>query len=234
MKQSFIKICVYLKHYCLNLGNELRFFGVFGFISSLLMEVMALLPNHINRGLFSTLVGDHIPFYTLVSVFLVQFLGVVLYQFITCPSIEKYLDELVKHLSERIEQLSLPAISVILGMAFGSLFMSLFKGALYVNYAKFFALYALLFFFIALLSSQLRLGVKFEKGDIKREFCKIIGISIPISVVFVTIFNSNPMAISYEVSVEQYKVIEKYSDEMDIPIDEISRKFVLDAINQEK
>ncbi|MFX3977064.1 hypothetical protein ACJBX3_10370, partial [Streptococcus suis] len=91
-----------------------------------------------------------------------------------------------------------------------------------------------LFFFIALLSSQLRLGVKFEKGDIKREFCKIIGISIPISVVLVTIFNSNPMAISYEVSVEQYKVIEKYSDEMDIPIDEISRKFVLDAINQEK
>lgn len=233
MKKSLVESYNFLIHYSFSLRNEFKFFGVFGLISSLLMEVMTLLPNHINRGLFSALIGDHIPFYTLVSVFLVQFCSVILYQFISYPSIEKYLNELVKHLSVRIEQLSLPAISVILGMAMGALITSLFKGAHYVNYAKFFALYALVLFFIALFSSQLRLGVKFKKGDIKREFCKIIGVSIPISVVLVAIFNSNPMTIAYDVSVEQYKTIEKYSDEKNMPIDEISRKFVLEAINQE-
>ncbi|EGR2875536.1 hypothetical protein M2G63_21845 [Vibrio vulnificus] len=220
----------YIKNYFFILIEDLKFFGVLGFLSGLLMEAASYLPDHINRGLFSSLIFDHIPFYTILCIFIIQFLSVILYQFVNIACVKDYLDNLVKHLSTKVEQFSSPAVSVMLGLSVSTFLMSFCKGDLYVQYVKVFLLYAALFFLITLVSSQLKVGLKLRKGGVKRELAKWTGVGIVLAVLIVPVFNASPVNISYEVSVDNYKKIKQFAVEHKQGVDELSQEAVLKFI----
>ncbi|MGF1887199.1 hypothetical protein L4D13_13775 [Photobacterium profundum] len=228
--KPIVDTATYIKDYFFSLIEDLKFFGVLGFLSGLLMEAASYLPDHINRGLFSTLIFDHIPFYTILCIFIVQFLCVISYQFVNIACVKDYLDNLVKHLSTKVEQFSSPAVSVMLGLSVSTFLMSFFKGDLYVQYVKVFLLYAALLFLIALLSSQLKVGLKLRESGIKRDLAKWTGVAIVLAVVIVPVFNASPINISYEVSVDEYKEIKQFAVDHKQGVDELSQEAVLKFI----
>ncbi|UJZ96333.1 hypothetical protein IHC87_17345 [Photobacterium damselae subsp. damselae] len=219
----------HIKDYSIHI-EDLKFFGVLGFLCGFLIEVASYLPDHINRGLFSSLIFDHIPFYTIFCVFIVQFLSVILHQFIDIACVKDYLDNLVKYLSTKVGQFCSPAMWMMLGLSLSTFLISLYKGDLYVHYAKGFLLDAVIFFFIILISSQLKVGLQLRKGGVRLELAKWTGIGLVSAILIVFVFNTDPMSISYEVSVNEYLKIKQFATEHKQGVDELSQEAILKFI----
>jgi hypothetical protein len=202
--------------------KDLKFFIPLGAISCVLMELTSFLPEIVNRGLFSNIINDHIPWSSIMLLFVIQALCVFFYHLIPNKKIQSYVNDMVTHFTFRLKMLCSPALSVFIGMAIGCLFFALFDDK-YFGYAKVFLFISIFFLLLPIMSISMRDGLKKGINEFFKELLPIFGISLILVMVVMPLFNDSPIDVSFKLSVGQYEIIEKASNLSKIEISDISK-----------
>lgn len=209
--------------------NDINFFFPLAAIAGFLMQLSSVLPFRITRNYFSNIIFDHLPWSTIVSIFIVQVLIVLFYHSIKNEKRKQYAHDMVQHIAEKLVQFCSPAFSVMLGLSLATTCWALATlNSLYLNYSLGFALFSLFFIILPWFSNHIKTAVNVPPSETKKELLEIIGWSSLVALLLVPIFNDNPVEVSYKLSVGEFDTVESAAEAEQLSVSELSRNSVID------
>ena len=140
--------------------DDLRFFFPLGALSGVLMEITSFLPERVNRGLFSDVISDHLPWTTITSILIIQAIIVLFFHTITKPTLKKYVHDLVEHAAKKIGDFCSPAFSIMFGLSLACTLCALSTVSLkYLGYSFAFGAFSLMFIAFIFMSEFLKKAI---------------------------------------------------------------------------
>ena len=202
--------------------DDLRFFLPLGALAGILMEVTSLLPERVNRGFFSDIISDHLPWATIMLILIFQTIVVLFYHMIRRPRLKTYFHDLVEHASKKIKDFCSPAFSILLGVSIGcALYAFVTWNGDYLGYSIEFGYFSIFFIIIVFISEYLNRAINSTLSDTVKELFKVVGIAIIATVFISPFFNDDPIEVSFELSVEEYEELKNAAEIKNVSVTEL-------------
>ena len=199
--------------------SDLKFFFPLGALAGILMEITSFLPESVNRGVFSDIIGDHLPWATITSILLCQAVVVLFYHTINGPRLKTYLHDLVEHAAQKVKDFSSPAFSIMLGLSFACTLCSLFTlSEKYLEYSFAFGYFSVFFVIFIFASDFIKKGINSGLSDTIKELFKVAGVAILFTVVVFPFFNDNPIKVIVEFTIEEYEELKDEAKLKDVSV----------------
>ncbi|WP_353372305.1 hypothetical protein [Aliiglaciecola sp. NS0011-25] len=208
------------------------FFTLFGIFVSLMMWALdkVTLPAHVDSSFLLGLVFDHIPFLTIGSLFIVVSFLVFLSLIFKKCSIKSCLRNQLQHISNRISQLSSPAIFVVIGFSIpviGKYFTT--GNCVYLSYFITFLGFAFAIYLMAKLAKEAShlIDEIQEKFPPKLALC----ISLATLLVWAAVTDLKPKKVEVEFDINVYQKIEEKAKKQNKTVKEFIEHSALSGLN---
>lgn len=210
------------------------FFTSFGFFVSSMMWASdkVNLPTHVDRGFLQGLIFDHIPFGTIGSLFIIVSFLVLLSVIVEKYSIKGCLRNQSQHLSNRISQLSSPAIFVVIGFSIPVISKYLTTGnSVYLAYFITFIVFAIVIYSMAKLAKEASHSTEEiqEKLHPKLALACCVGLAVAILYFTATDFRPKKVEVAFDIII--YQQIEAKAKEQNKAVKEFIEHSALSGLN---
>jgi hypothetical protein len=197
-------------------------------LAGIMMQATSSLPAWINRGYFSDILFDHLPWTTIASIFLVQCIFVLFYHSIDEGRFKKYIREMVKYISDKLVQFCPPAFSVILGLSLASTIWSIISIDIsYLRLSAIFGWFSVFFLVIPFLSDFLKKELLAQRSKNVKNIFKVIGSSLVGAICILPFINNQPIELDVKFSLSEFDTIERAAGKVNVSVETFVRDSTL-------